>query len=94
MQNNNLTNGRDSIGRQLLLTSREAAQCLRISERHLWTLIDRGDIHCIRMNASKRYPIDELERYIARQLLEQNPLGANPSLGDSKTQFDTTSEGK
>ena len=43
--------------RPLLLTSRETAACLRISERTLWTLTDRGDIRCIRMGAAKRYPI-------------------------------------
>ncbi len=88
MQNIKLTEDRDSKSRQLLLTAREAAQCLRISERLLWTLTDRGDIRCIRMNASKRYPVDELERYVARQLLEQNPSAANPSVGASNPQLD------
>ncbi len=32
------------------------------------------------MNASKRYPISELERYIAQQLLEQNRATANPTI--------------
>lgn len=80
MQNNNLSDRRDSNCQRILLTAREAAQSLRISERLLWTLTDRGDIRCIRMNASKRYPIDELERFVARQLLEQNPSAANPSV--------------
>jgi hypothetical protein len=88
MQNNKPIDNRDSNNRPLLLTAREAAQSLRISERHLWTLTDQGDIRCIRMNASKRYPIDELERYIARQLLEQNPPAANPSVDDIKIKND------
>jgi hypothetical protein len=90
--NDNLTDGRDSNSRQLLLTSREAAQSLRISERHLWTLTARGDIQCIRMNASKRYPISELERYIARQLLEQNRPTANSSVELSNTHINNNVE--
>ena len=66
--------------RQLLLTSPEAAKRLRISERTLWTLTDRGDIRCIRIGTAKRYPNSELERFVARQLLEQNTPVANPSV--------------
>jgi excisionase family DNA binding protein len=53
----------------LLLTSREAAKRLAISERTLWTLTDRGEIRCIRMGTAKRYPIVELEGFIERKLL-------------------------
>ena len=63
----------------LLLSSREAAKRLCISERTLWTLTDRGEIRCIRMGAAKRYPISELERFIERKLLEQIDPLANPS---------------
>ena len=72
--------------RPLLLTSREAAACLRISERTLWTLTDRGDIRCIRMGAAKRYPMSELERFVASQLLEQNKRDANPCVEVSANQ--------
>ena len=63
----------------ILLSSREAAKRLSISERTLWTLTDRGEIRCIRMGTAKRYPIIELERFIERKLLEQIDPLANPS---------------
>lgn len=72
--------------RPLLLTSRETAACLRISERTLWTLTDRGDIQCIRMGAAKRYPTSELERFVASQLLDQNKPAANPYVDVSANQ--------
>jgi excisionase family DNA binding protein len=64
---------------QLLLTAREAARRLAVSERTLWTLTDAGEIRCIRMGAAKRYPIVELERFIERKLLEQIEADANSS---------------
>ena len=68
------------IGDQpLLLPPKEAAARLRISERTLWTLTDRGEIRCIRIGAAKRYPMIELELFVARLLLEQNELDANSS---------------
>jgi len=69
----------------LLLSSREAAKRLCISERTLWTLTDRGEIRCIRMGTAKRYPIIELERFIDRKLLEQIDPLANPSTETSES---------
>ncbi|MDZ4848510.1 MAG: helix-turn-helix domain-containing protein [Pirellulaceae bacterium] len=68
----------------LLLSTREAARRLSISERTLWTLTDRGEIRCIRMGTAKRYPIIELERFIERKLLEQIDPLANSSTNNNK----------
>ena len=57
MRVNNPSIVHETDDRQLLLTSPEAATRLRISERTLWTLTDRGDIRCIRIGTAKRYPI-------------------------------------
>ena len=86
MRLKNLPGVNETDDRQLLLTSPEAAKRLRISERTLWTLTDRGDIQCIRIGTAKRYPIGELERFVARQLLEQNTPVANPSVEVSANQ--------
>ena len=86
MQRKNPSGVHESDNGQLLLTSPEAATRLRISERTLWTLTDRGDIRCIRIGTAKRYPIGELERFVARQLLEQNTPVANPSVEVSANQ--------
>ncbi len=48
----------------LLLTPREAAHSLSISERTLWTLAQRGDLPAIHIGRSVRYCIDDLRRYI------------------------------
>ena len=86
MRLKNLPGVNETNDRQLLLTSPEAAKRLRISERTLWTLTDRGDIRCIRIGTAKRYPISALERFVARQLLEQNTPVANPSVDVSANQ--------
>ena len=50
---------------KLLLSPKEAAQLLSISERTLWTITKQGAIACIRIGAAKRYEVKELERFIA-----------------------------
>lgn len=48
-----------------LLTCRETAQTLRISERTLYTLTKRGELVCVRViGGAKRYAIEELDRFI------------------------------
>ena len=52
---------------KMLLSSREAAKRLSISERTLWTLTKKGMITCIRIGWAKRYSVRELEDFITRQ---------------------------
>jgi excisionase family DNA binding protein len=47
-----------------LLTAREAAKFLSISEKTLWTRTKRGDIAAVRIGNSVRYNPQELSRYI------------------------------
>jgi excisionase family DNA binding protein len=51
---------------RLLLTPREAAAALAISERTLWTLTDTGAVPCVRVGRAVRYAPADLENYIAR----------------------------
>jgi excisionase family DNA binding protein len=48
----------------LLLTEREAAKILAISQRTLWDLTDRGAVPCVRLGRSKRYAVAELRAYV------------------------------
>jgi hypothetical protein len=54
--------------RRLLLKPREAAACLSISERQLWSqTIPRGPIPGIRIGNCVRYSPSALQAYIAEQ---------------------------
>jgi excisionase family DNA binding protein len=55
----------------LLLTAREAAHALAISERTLWGLTQRGEVQVVRIGRSVRYAVAELERYVAHLCEEQ-----------------------
>lgn len=61
--------GRDSCPPTLLLTARDAARALAISEKTLWSLTTpRGPIPAIRVGErSLRYSVRALEEWIARQ---------------------------
>lgn len=53
--------------RKMLLTSREAAKLLSISERSLWTLTKTGRIAVVKIGSSKRYAVNDLQRFIVEQ---------------------------
>ena len=50
--------------KRLLLTSRQAAEALQISERKLWSMKASGEIPHIRLGRSVRYPVSDLQRWI------------------------------
>lgn len=50
---------------KLLLTPREAAAALSISERSLWGLTNQGLLRCVRIGRSVRYAVDDLREFIA-----------------------------
>lgn len=58
-----------ATGPKLLLTPREAAELLGISERTLWSLsVPRGPIPAVRVGVrSVRYSVAALERWISEQ---------------------------
>ncbi len=47
-----------------LLTAREAADVLRISERTLWTLTQEGELPSVRVGRSVRYDQGDLAGWI------------------------------
>lgn len=50
----------------LLMTTKQAAQALALSERTLWSLTDSGELPCIKMARAVRYSLDDLRAWIAR----------------------------
>lgn len=49
---------------KLLLTTKEAALALAISQRKLWELTNRKEIACIRCGRSVRYSPTDLQAWI------------------------------
>lgn len=51
-----------------LYTPKDAAKLLAISERHLYTLTQRGDIAVVRMGRAIRYSSAELTAFVIKQM--------------------------
>jgi len=60
---------------KLLLTAKEAARALAISERTLWSLTRNGDIPSVRFGRAVRYDPRDLDRWIERQKQLAGPNG-------------------
>ncbi len=52
----------------LLLTAKEASRLLAVSARTLWSMTASHEIPHIRLGRSVRYPLTELERWIAARI--------------------------
>ena len=50
----------------MLLTAREAATALTISERFLYTMTQRGDIRAVRLGRAVRYDPKDLRAWIEK----------------------------
>ncbi len=59
--------GKQTAPTPLLLTAREAAATLRISERLLWSLTHDGTLPCVRIGRAVRYELSDLRAFIAAQ---------------------------
>ena len=49
---------------QLLLTSRQAAEALQVSERKLWSMKALEEIPHVLLGRSVRYPLADLQQWI------------------------------
>jgi len=68
---------------KLLLTAREAAAALSVSERTLWALShSSGEITPIRIGRSVRYPVTALSAWVARKQAEA--AGGRPGPGGGR----------
>ena len=57
---------------KLLLTARETAKALSISERKLWNLPNENEIPAIRFGRSVRYAIEDIQLWIETKRNEGN----------------------
>lgn len=60
---------------RILLTRRDAAAALAISERALWTLTARGEVPCVRLGRSVRYEPSVLAAFVAARRDAQSRPG-------------------
>ena len=56
-----------SEAHKLLVTAKQAAQSLAISERTLWELTRRGEIPRLKIGASVRYDLRDLQAWIDKK---------------------------
>lgn len=52
---------------KMLLTPREAAAALSVSERHLFTLTKRDGLRVVRLGRSVRYRVSDIENWLAER---------------------------
>ena len=64
---------------QLLLTVPEAAEALAISRSKLYELLAAGLVRSVRIDGSRRVPVEALETYVAALLAEEETTDAKAS---------------
>ena len=64
---------------RILLTVAEAAEALAISRSKLYELIAAGLVRSVRIDGSRRVPVDALESYVAALLDRQEAADAQAS---------------
>ena len=64
---------------RLLLTVPEAAEALAISRSKLYELIAAGLVRSVRIDGSRRVPVEALKSYVAELLDREDPADAKAS---------------
>jgi excisionase family DNA binding protein len=64
---------------RLLLTVPEAAEALAISRSKLYELLAAGLVRSVRIDGSRRVPVEALETYVAGLLDREETADAQPS---------------
>jgi excisionase family DNA binding protein len=64
---------------RLLLTVPEAAEALAISRSKLYELLAAGLVRSVRIDGSRRVPVEALETYVAGLLNREEAVGAQAS---------------
>ncbi len=70
---------------RLLLTVPEAAEALAISRSKLYELIAAGLVRSVRIDGSRRIPMEALEMYVARLLDQEEVTDAQASSRSDQT---------
>ena len=64
---------------RLLLTVAEAAEALAISRSKLYELLAAGLVRSVRIDGSRRVPVEALEAYVATLLDQEEVMDAQAS---------------
>jgi excisionase family DNA binding protein len=64
---------------RLLLTVPEAAEALAISRSKLYELLATGLVRSVRIDGSRRVPVEALEAYVATLLDQEEAIDAQAS---------------
>jgi excisionase family DNA binding protein len=59
----------------LLLTPKQAAEALAISQRKLWSMTASGEVPHVRLGRCVRYPLIHLQVWLARRTSEVGGIG-------------------
>ena len=57
---------KNTIETTRLMTVKEAAKYLCISERKLWSMTQAGEIPCVRLGRAVRYDLNDLDSFIQK----------------------------
>ena len=63
--------------RALLVSIRQAAEMLAISRSSIYNLIDAEQLTPIRIGRSVRFPVEQLERFVAARIASETKTGSN-----------------
>lgn len=63
---------RDETSDRKALTYRESGRVLGMSERAIWQLVKDGELKAVRIGRAVRIPVNEIDRFLADRLREQN----------------------
>lgn len=74
----------DSTITQLLVTPRDAARMLCISERTVWSLSQSGVLNVVRIGRSVRYAVADIEDYIERRRRDSLKVRSRESIATSE----------
>ncbi len=63
--------------RALLVSVRQAAETLAISRSSIYNLIDAEQLTPIRIGRSVRFPVEQLERFVAARIASESTTDSN-----------------
>ena len=58
---------------RLLISPKEAAKLMSISERTLWNLTATGQLPCVKIGKIKRYSVNDIREFIEAQTNRNSP---------------------
>ncbi len=69
---------------RLLVSPKDAAKMMCISERTLWTLTDTGKLPCVKFGKIKRYSVTDINQFIESQTSRSTPYNSTQNSPQSE----------